>query len=223
VKEIRPERRQPLGCLLPRPGDNWQLFIRIHGVQHYLWRAMDQDGVVLDILVQPQWDAKAAKRFFRRLLKGLQYVPRVIVTDNPRSYGVARRQLLPEVEQRQSRFERSRRKFTSANTTSRTPDATIEITWTEPKLPRRSRIYSWPLPFPSAPVNRRFLSNSSDSGLQNLAARDMRPAGCLIDTTWPTVGSGGLTEVNVTMPASGLPVDVDGSVFPPTDSLTGLT
>ena len=54
-----------------RPGDKWHLdevFIRIHGVQHYLWRAVDQDGVVLDILVQERRDAKAAKRFFRRLL-----------------------------------------------------------------------------------------------------------------------------------------------------------
>ena len=80
------------------------MFIRILGVQHYLWRAVDQDGVVLDILVQPRRDAKAAKRFFRRLLKGLQYVPRVIVTDKLRSYGVAHRQLLPKVEHRQSRY-----------------------------------------------------------------------------------------------------------------------
>src|SRR6202166_112772 len=66
----------------PRPGDKWyldEIFIRIQGIQHYLWRAVDQDGVVLDIFVQPRRDAEAAKRFFRRLLKGLQYVPRVIV------------------------------------------------------------------------------------------------------------------------------------------------
>jgi putative transposase len=47
-----------------------EVFIRIQGVQHYLWRAVDQDGVVLDILVQGRRDANAAKRFFRRLLKG---------------------------------------------------------------------------------------------------------------------------------------------------------
>jgi putative transposase len=55
----------------PRPGDKWhmdEVFIRIQGVQHYLWRAVDQDGVVLDILVQPRRDANAAKRFFKRLL-----------------------------------------------------------------------------------------------------------------------------------------------------------
>ena len=95
----------------PRPGDKWHLdevFIRIQGVRHYLWRGVDQDGVVLDILVQPRRDAKAAKRFFRRLLKGLDYAPHVIVTDKPRSYGVARRQLLPKVEHRQSRYLNNR-------------------------------------------------------------------------------------------------------------------
>src|SRR3979411_120789 len=95
----------------PRSGDKWHLdevFIRIQGVQHYLWRAVDQDGVVLDILVQPRPDANAAKRFFKRLLKGLQYVPRVIVTDKLRSYGVAQRQLLPGVGHRQSRYLNNR-------------------------------------------------------------------------------------------------------------------
>jgi putative transposase len=71
-----------------------EVFIRIGGVQHYLWRAVEE-GVVLDILVQRRRDGNAAKRFFRRLLKGLQYVPRVIVTDKLRSYGGAHRQLLP--------------------------------------------------------------------------------------------------------------------------------
>jgi putative transposase len=94
-----------------RPGDKWYLdevFIRIGGVQHYLWRAVDQDGVVLDILVQPRRDGNAAQRFFRRLLKDLQYVPRVIVTDKLQSYGVAHRQLLPKVEHRQSRYLNNR-------------------------------------------------------------------------------------------------------------------
>jgi putative transposase len=95
----------------PQPGDKWYLdevFVRIQGVQHYLWRAVDQDGVVLDILVQPRRDAKAAKRFFRRLLTCLQYVPRVIVTDKLRSYDVAHRQLLPRVEHQQSRYLNNR-------------------------------------------------------------------------------------------------------------------
>ena len=95
----------------PRPGDKWYLdevFIRIQGVQHYLWRAVDQDGVVLDILIQPRRDAKTAKRFFREPLKELRYVPRVIVTDKLRSYGVVQRQLLLGVEHRQSRYLNNR-------------------------------------------------------------------------------------------------------------------
>ena len=95
----------------PRPGDKWHLdevFIQIQGVQHYLWRAVDQNGVVLDILVQERRDGKAAKRFLGHLLKGLHYVPRVIVTDKLRSYGVAKRQLLPDVEHRQSRYLNNR-------------------------------------------------------------------------------------------------------------------
>src|SRR6202012_20993 len=85
----------------PRPGDKWYLdevFVRIRGKLQYLWRAVDQDGHVLDILVQSRRNAKAAKRFFRKLLKGLQYTPRVIVTDKLKSCGVAKRDILPRVE-----------------------------------------------------------------------------------------------------------------------------
>ena len=67
-----------------QPGDKWPLgevFIRIQGALHYLWRAVDQDGIVLDILVQTRRNAGATKRFFKRLLKGLQYVPRVFITE----------------------------------------------------------------------------------------------------------------------------------------------
>src|ERR1700761_9523294 len=64
----------------PHPGDKWHMdeeYSRIQGVQHYLWRAVDQHGVVLDILVQAGSDAQAAHGFFKRLLTGLQYKPRV--------------------------------------------------------------------------------------------------------------------------------------------------
>ncbi len=80
-----------------------EVFLRSRGKVHYLWRAVDQHGNVLDILVQSRRTAKAAKRFFRKLLKGLQYVPRVIVTDKLRSYAAAKREVLPGVEHRQSR------------------------------------------------------------------------------------------------------------------------
>ena len=76
----------------PRPGDKWHLdevFVKINGITGYLWRGIDQHGNVLDVLVQSRRNAKAAKRFFRKLLKGLRYVPRVLVTDKLASYGVA--------------------------------------------------------------------------------------------------------------------------------------
>jgi putative transposase len=95
----------------PRPGDKWHLdevFLTIRGERHYLWRAVDQDGHVLDILVQRRRDKNAAKKFFRRLLKGLRYMPRVIVTDQLRSYGAAMRTILPSVEHRQHRYLNNR-------------------------------------------------------------------------------------------------------------------
>ena len=95
----------------PRPGDTWhmdEVFLRLNGVQHYLWRAVDQHGVVLDILVQEKRDGIAAKRFFKRLLQGLAYQPKRIITDGLRSYGVARRALLPNVKHRTSRYLNNR-------------------------------------------------------------------------------------------------------------------
>ena len=78
----------------PRSGDKWHLdevFLNINGVRHYLWRVIDQNGVVIDILVQPKRDRFAAMRFFRKLLRvtGRRH-PRVIVTDKLRSYAAAK-------------------------------------------------------------------------------------------------------------------------------------
>ena len=95
----------------PRPGDTWhmdEVYLRINGVLHYLWRAVDQHGVVLDILVQGRRNATAAKRFFKRLLAGLKFKPRRIVTDGLRSYGVARREVLPSARHRTSRYLNNR-------------------------------------------------------------------------------------------------------------------
>jgi putative transposase len=88
----------------PQCGDTWhmdEMVLTIRGKKHYLWRAVDQDGNVLDILVQSRRNKKAAKRFFRKLLKGLRYVPRVIITDKLKSYAAAKREILPGVEHRQ--------------------------------------------------------------------------------------------------------------------------
>jgi putative transposase len=90
----------------PQLGNKWHLgemFLTINGQRSYLWRAVDQDGNVLDILVQRRRDKAAAKRFFRKLLKGLRCIPRVIITDKLASYGAAKREILPGVEHRQHR------------------------------------------------------------------------------------------------------------------------
>jgi putative transposase len=95
----------------PKPGTTWHLdevYLRINGVLHYLWRAVDQNGVVLDILVQDRRNASAAKRFFKRLLTGLKFRPSRIVTDGLKSYGVARREILPEVRHQSSRYLNNR-------------------------------------------------------------------------------------------------------------------
>ncbi|MET8537947.1 IS6 family transposase [Streptomyces sp. NPDC005065] len=87
----------------PRPGDKWHLdevFIKVNGERQYLWRAVDQHGNVLDILVQSRRDTAAAKRFMAKLIKKQCRVPRVMVTDKLRSYGAAHRDLMSSVEHR---------------------------------------------------------------------------------------------------------------------------
>lgn len=88
----------------PRRGDKWHLdevCLVINSKKHWLWRAVDQDGYELDVSVQSKRDKHAAKRFFRKLLKGLTYLPRVIITDKLKSYGAAKKELLPNIEHRQ--------------------------------------------------------------------------------------------------------------------------
>ena len=72
-----------------------EVFIKINGKQHYLWRAVDQDGEIVDVYLQSKRDGATAKRFFRRLLRSNAGEPRKIVTDKLRSYGVAHRELIP--------------------------------------------------------------------------------------------------------------------------------
>ena len=95
----------------PQSGDRWHLdevFLKINGRPHYLWRAVDQDGDELDILVQSKRNKKAAKKFFRKLLKELRYVPRVIITDKLKSYGAAKAEVLPSVEHIQQKYQNNR-------------------------------------------------------------------------------------------------------------------
>ena len=94
-----------------RLGDTWHLdemFIAIQGQQHYLWRAVDQDGDTIDILVQRRRNKHAAVRFFRRLLKGQGVEPRWLITDKLRSYDAAHREVMPTVEHLNSVYANNR-------------------------------------------------------------------------------------------------------------------
>jgi putative transposase len=86
---------------LPRVGDKWHLdevALKIGAVNHWLWRAVDQAGVVLDVLVQRRRDKQAAKRLLRKLLKKHMRPPRVMITDKLASYGAAKREVMPGIE-----------------------------------------------------------------------------------------------------------------------------
>src|SRR5262245_34678225 len=95
----------------PRPGDKWHLdevFVKINGITHYLWRAVDQHGNVLEVLVQSRRDATAAKRFFRKPPTGPRYVPPALVTHRLATDGVAHRQLMPTVHHRRTKYLNNR-------------------------------------------------------------------------------------------------------------------
>ena len=88
---------------LPDTGDKWHLdeiMLTIAGVKHWLWRAVDQNGIVLDILVQSRRDTRAAKRLLRKLMKRQCRTPRVMITDKLASYSAAKREVMPSVEHR---------------------------------------------------------------------------------------------------------------------------
>ncbi len=92
-------------------GDTWyldELFLKIQGRQQYLWRAVDEDGDVIDILVQSRRDRRAATRFFRKLLTGQGRAPRRLITDKLRSYSAARRTVMPSVVHSTRQYENNR-------------------------------------------------------------------------------------------------------------------
>ena len=85
-----------------------EVFVKINGKQQYLWRAVDQDGEVVDVFLQSRRDGAAAKRFFIRLLRRQGEEPRQIVTDKLRSYGVAQRELIPNTIHNTTQYANNR-------------------------------------------------------------------------------------------------------------------
>jgi putative transposase len=116
--------------------------LKIAGKKHWLWRAVDQDGIVLDILVQSRRDKWAAKRLLRKLLKRQCRPPRVLITDKLASYGAAKKEITPGIEHRKRkglnnraenshqptrRRERQMKRFKSAGQAQRFPSAHDQI------------------------------------------------------------------------------------------------
>ena len=159
-------RRRPL------PGDKWHLdevFIKIRGKTHYLWRAVDQHGNVLDILVTSRRDTRAATRFFRKLLKGLEYVPRVLVTDKLRSYGAARHRVLRSVEHRQSKYlKQPRRELSPAHPATGASDEEVHLRQARSAVPVGLQRHLPTLSAPSSPAICRALPPRNDRPIHHL-------------------------------------------------------
>jgi putative transposase len=110
-RKFGPEYARNLRRRQGRLGDVWHLdevFVKIGGERHYLWRAVDQDGDLIDILVQRYRNARAAIRFFRKLLKGQGSTPWRLVTDKLKSYGAAHRMTMPGVNHNTAQYENNR-------------------------------------------------------------------------------------------------------------------
>jgi len=110
-------------------GDRWfldEVTVLIQGKRQYLWRAVDQDGDVLDILVQSRKDKRAAKRFFRKLLKGQERTPVEMTTDKLRSYAAAKKEMMPCVEHCQDKSANNRAEVSHEHT--REQESQVRVT-----------------------------------------------------------------------------------------------
>lgn len=112
IIKFGPAFARNLRRLRPRPTDIWHLdemVVSIQGNRMSLWRAVNQEGEILDALVQPKWDKAAAMRLMRRLLKKQGFAPTVLVTDKLASCSAARRQLPMSARHEQGLCKNSKR------------------------------------------------------------------------------------------------------------------
>ena len=170
---------------LPRPGDTWHLdevVLKIAGKTHYLWRAVDQHGVVLDVLVQSRRDKKAAKRLLRKLLKRQCRAPRVMITDKLGSYGAAKKEIMPGVEHRQHKGLNNQ--LTPADPTTGTADEAVQVASARSALPVRPRPDQQPLPPAPPPDACNRLPRRTDPRLPGVARR-LRHQGSRITRSTP--------------------------------------
>ena len=139
----------PIRRRLPRAGDKWHLdevAVKIAGVKHWRWRAVDQAGVVLDVRVQSRHDKAAAERLLRKLLRKQMRPPRVMVTDQLASYAAAKKDLLPGVEPQ--RAAQPGGKLAAANPAAKTADETLHVIRPGAAVSRRPCWHQQPLSSP---------------------------------------------------------------------------
>jgi transposase-like protein len=144
VLKFGPAFARNLRRLRPRPADTWHLdemVVSIQGRRMYLWRAVDSEGEILDLLVQPRRDKAAALRLMRKLVRKQGYAPRVLVTDKLQSYGAARlwgRPARPRAvgaPRAGSAQKQSGRELASDGATTRAEDAALQVGSLRPALP----------------------------------------------------------------------------------------
>jgi putative transposase len=139
-----------------RLGDTWyldELFVTINGERHYLWRAVDHDGDVIDILVQSLRDGAAARQFFRKLLKSQRLEPQRLVTDKLGSYWVAHRDMMPSVTHDAHRYANNRAgDIAPVNPPTGAPNATLQIARSGSAISACSRRRSKSISTQSAPA-----------------------------------------------------------------------
>ena len=123
----------------PRPTGRWHLdemVVKIAGKRHWLWRAVDDEGEVLDILVQSRRDTRAAVRLMRKLIRKQGFAPEVLVTDRLGSYGAAKRKLgLLGPPRAGPAQEQPGRELAPADTPARAQDAAVQVARIGPALP----------------------------------------------------------------------------------------
>jgi transposase-like protein len=159
-----------------RSGDKWHLdevLLKIRGKRHWLWRAVDQHGVVLDILVQERRDQVAAERFLRRVLDGEDGAePRVVITDKLASYPPAIRRALPNSEHRRRKGLNNRaEKLAPADAEARTDTPTLQVSRARPTVSRPVQRRLQPLPPAPTPIERLHVQTVSHPGPHRLARR----------------------------------------------------
>jgi len=163
----------------PSRSDIWHLdevIVTIGGKKYWLWRAVDQDGYILDEIVQTRRDTKAARRLLRRLLKKQGGRPWRMITDKLGSYAAARRQIMPAVEHRSHKGLNNRAKNSHQPTRRRgrfkSPSQVQRFLSIHDQLAN-----SFP---PPRPRHRRKVSFRTQPGIRHLGRGYRRGDGCVI-------------------------------------------